>query len=266
MKSILSKEAAPVLEAVARDRMLLVFDFDGTLAPIVEAPILAEMRPSTRALLRLVGLMYPCAVVSGRSRADLLPRVGGVPLAAVIGNHGAEAGYGPVSRSLRRLVAGWVTRLDAELRGAPGVDLEDKGLSVAVHYRRAASRASARRLVLETARRLPDARVFGGRAVVNVVPAGAHDKGAAVAQLLSRVGRPTALYVGDDVTDEDAFRAKGIAVSIRVGRTHLSAAGYYLPAQHSIDELLRALVRVPRRMEGLGPQTEDFDRWIAADA
>jgi trehalose 6-phosphate phosphatase len=267
MKNILSREAAPLLEEVARDQMLLVFDFDGILAPIVEAPVLADMPPSTRALLRIVAGMYPCAVVSGRSRADLLPRVGGVPLAGVVGNHGAEAEYGlAVNRSLGRVVTGWIPALDARLRGVQGIEVEDKGLSIAIHYRRARSRAEARRAIHRAAEALAGARVFDGRAVVNVVPARADDKGAAVSKLLARFGRARALYVGDDTTDEDALRGQAIAVSIQVRRTRFSAAGYYLPSQKSIDELLRALVRARRKMEGRDDGTGVLDGWTAADA
>jgi trehalose 6-phosphate phosphatase len=267
MKNILSREAAPALEEVARDQMLLVFDFDGTLAPIVEAPVLADMPPSTRALLRTVAGMYPCAVVSGRSRADLLPRVGGVPLAGVVGNHGAEAEYGlAANRSLARVVAGWLPTLDARLRGVQGVEVEDKALSIAIHYRRARSRADAQRAIHRAAEGLVGARVFDGRAVVNVVPARADDKRVAVEKLLARFGRPRALYVGDDMTDESACSGRGIAVSIRVRRTRFPAAVYYLPSQKSIDELLRALVRARRKMEGLDETEEDTVRWVAADA
>ncbi len=254
MKAILSDEARETLEALARERALLVFDFDGTLAPIVERPADAALRPSTRALLRVASLLYPCAVVSGRARADLAPRLEGLPLVALVGNHGAEAGYGPVDQGPRRTVAGWAEALGVSLAGADGIEIEDKGLSVAVHYRRAPDRAAARHRVRAAAAALEGARIFGGRAVVNVAPADAPDKGAAVVEILHRIGWRRALYVGDDVTDEDAFGADGVEVSIRIGRTHASSARWYLPAQPDVDRLLAALVDARRRLDGLpGP-------------
>jgi trehalose 6-phosphate phosphatase len=259
MKNVL-QDCVTVLDEVAREGMLLVFDFDGTLAPIVDDPASAELRCSTRKLLRLASLLYPCAVLSGRARADLLTRLEGIPLVAVVGNHGAEAGFGPVERSLRAAVVAWKRAIEAHALAVPGVTVEDKGLSIAIHYRNAASRSAARRTLHGVAASLPGARVLGGRAVVNVVPAGTHDKGAAVAQLLGRTDRRRALFVGDGVADEDAFRSRSVAVGVRVGRTHLSAAQYYVPSQADVDELLRTLVRSRRRQDGLHEDVAGLER------
>ncbi len=263
MKPILSDEGRPVLQTIARERALLVFDFDGTLAPIVDVPELAEMRAETRALLRVTSLLYPCAVVSGRPRADVARRVEGVPLVAIVGNHGAEPGFGPVDRALRREVEGWARALQLALGGTPGVEVEEKGLSIGIHYRRAPDRSWARRLALAAASRLPDARVFAGRAIVNVAPAGSPDKGAAVAEILRRIGARGAVYVGDDVTDEDAFRDEAVAVGVRVGRTHASSATWYVPGQQDVDALLRGLVVARRRLDGAGECTDALLRAAA---
>lgn len=260
MRNILAAGGDEALREIARERPLLVFDFDGTLAPIVEEPERAAMRPATRTLLRIAGLMYPCAVVSGRRRADVLARLEGIPLVAVVGNHGAEAGFGPVDRSPRAEVERWLAALGRDLAELPGVHLEDKGLSVAVHYRCAPRRPEARRAILAAAGRIPEARVFGGKAVVNVVPRDAHDKGDAVGALLVRAGRRTAVFVGDDATDEDAFRCPAVDLGVRVGRWHGSTARYYIPAQADVDDLLRALVKARRRLDGLSEDIEGLER------
>jgi trehalose 6-phosphate phosphatase len=263
MKNILEEGLGPVWDEIAREQPLVVFDFDGTLAPIVERPGLACMRPSTRRLLRLVSLMFPCAVVSGRARADVLARLEGVPLLAVVGNHGAEPGFGPVDRTLRGMVEGWIARVGPRVSEIEGAFLEDKRFSIAIHYRSAAARSAARRAVLAAVRDLPGARVFGGHAVVNAVPVGSHDKGMAIGRLLQRLDRRAALYVGDDATDEDAFSSRHVAVSIRVGRTHRSAARYYVPGQSDVDELLRKLVRARRHADGLDDCIEGLERSVA---
>ncbi len=250
MTPILSQEGSRIFESLAHERALLVFDFDGTLAPVVDRPELAEMRPSTRSLLRVAALLYPCAVVSGRARPDLVRRVQGVPLLALVGNHGAEPGFGPVDRTARGAVVAWRDALARELRDERGVEIEDKGHSVAVHYRHAPHRAAARHHVLAAAGRLAGARIFGGRCVVNAVPVDASDKGLAVAEILRRIGWRTAAYVGDDATDEDAFGADAVEVSIRVGRWHRSAARWYLPRQGAIDDLLARLVLARRSLDG----------------
>lgn len=264
MKPILSDDAVGVLDALARERGLLVLDFDGTLAPIVERPADAAMRESTRGLLRVAALLYPCAVVSGRSRADLAPRLEGVPLLAVVGNHGAEAGFGPVDRSPRPAVTAWRERLQGLLAGVAGVEIEDKGLSLAIHYRRAPDPAATARRVRAAALTLEDVRVFGGHAVVNVAPAGAPDKGDAVAELLERIGPRAVLYAGDDVTDEDAFVSARVAVSVRVGRSDASRAAFYVPGQADVDALLAALVAARRRADGRGVRVEGLVRATSA--
>lgn len=260
MRNILAEESSTVLDAIAHERLPLVFDFDGTLAPLVDDPSAARMDESTRALLRLVCLLHPCAVISGRSRADVTHRLEGIPLVAIIGNHGAEAGRGPIDQSDRALVAGWCEQARRALAGVEGVEVEDKGLSLAIHFRKAASPDVAERAITAAAKTLKGARLFRGHAVVNVVPPHLHDKGVALAGVLSRIGRDRAMYVGDDTTDEDAFRSKAVQVSVRVGPAPSSAAAYYVPTQADVDELLRALIRARRRQDGLSEQFDGLER------
>ncbi len=256
---LLAPASRAALAALAHDRALLAFDFDGTLAPIVDEPAGARMRPDTRALLRVAALLYPCVVVSGRSRADLAPRLSGIPLVAWVGNHGAEAGFGPVDRSPRATVLSWRAALAARLGDLTGVEIEDKGLSIAIDYRRAADPEAAEREIRAAADGLDGARVFGGLRVVNAVPADAPTKGDAIAELLERSGCRTALYVGDDVTDEDAFRARGI-VGVRIGASDESAAAYRLASQAGIDDLLRLLVEERSRLDGVRARAESLAR------
>jgi trehalose 6-phosphate phosphatase len=254
MKAILSAEGHGVIEELAARHALLAFDFDGTLAPLVADRAAAGVPVTTRRLLRALSLFYPCAVVSGRARSDVAVRLERIPLFAIVGNHGAEAGFGRLDRTRRARVLCWVRTLKKDLSLVPGVEIEDKGFSVAVHYRHVPSRAAARALVTAVASSLEGARVLGGRAVVNVVPRDAPDKRAAVKELLWRAGRRPVLYVGDDRTDEDVF---GWAeVSVRVGRTARSAARWYVAAQGAIDDLLRALLAARTRHDGLGDRAE----------
>lgn len=263
MKSILEPEWEATLDELARGEVLVAFDFDGTLAPIVPDPPRATMAPSTWALLRVVALHYPTAVVSGRSRADLAPRVARVPLVATIGSHGAEAGFGPVDLALRRRVAAWREAIREPVEALRGVHVEDNGFSLSIHYRHAPCRAFARRSIMAAVSPLPDARVVLGRAVVTVAPADAPDKGEALAELVGRAHCARAMFVGDDRTDEDAFRAEPVALAVRVGRTGRTAAHAYLPDQPAIDELLRRLVRARRRAQGLEGDTQGLERLLA---
>ena len=92
MKRILAAANVDVLAQFAWSKVLLAFDFDGTLAPIVEDRDEAHMRDSTSELFERVCRLYPCAVISGRSRDDVVRRVNGAPLRYVMGNHGLEPG------------------------------------------------------------------------------------------------------------------------------------------------------------------------------
>lgn len=243
MKPILARAERATLARFARGRLLVAFDYDGTLAPIVGNPERAAMRAGTRALLRRVAALYPCVVISGRSRRDLLRRLRGLGVIQAIGSHGGEPS--PRSRELRARVGRWRASLARRLRGHAGVTIEDKGLSLAIHYRRARDRGRAREAIRAAASRLARARIVGGKCVVNVVARGAPHKGTALAAERRRLRCLTALYVGDDETDEDVFSLPDRRqLGIRVGRVPGSRARYYLRGQRQVDRLLETLIRL----------------------
>src|SRR5262249_12534782 len=135
---------------------------------------------------------------------DVAGHLSGVGVRAIAGNHGAELpGFDAApSHDVRR----WCGSLVEALEGAPGIVIEEKRLSLAVHYRAAPDKARARRAVLAAARALDAVRIIGGKDIVNVMPAGARHKGLALEELLRGEDCEQALYVGDDETDEDVFR------------------------------------------------------------
>lgn len=243
MRHLLAAAHRAVLERFAWSQGLLALDFDGTLAPIAPRPEAAAMRPSTRALLARAARLYPCVVISGRARADAARRLAGVPVRAVIGNHGAEEARTPGRRPT--VVRRWRAELERRLAHVSGVVIEDKRLSLAVHYRACRRRREARAAILDAASSLGPLRLVGGKQVLNLLPAGAPHKGMALERARARLGCDTALYVGDDDTDEDVFSLDqpGRLIGVRVGVRRGSAAAYYLRSQREIDDLLRALVR-----------------------
>ncbi len=263
MRNILESVHAQALDDIARQDVVLGLDFDGTLAPIVDDPAQARMSERTGALLRLVALLYPTVVISGRSRADLAPRLARIPLVALVGSHGAEPGFGPIDLSTRRLVSSWAKAIRQPVETLRGVHVEDNGFSLSIHYRHAPSRAFARRAITAAAQALPAARLIHGRAVVTVAPAGAPDKGQALEAVLDRTGRSRAVFVGDDRTDEDAFRSPGVVLAIRVGRTSRTSASAYVPRQADVDALLRRLADARRRAQGLRSDTLALERLLA---
>lgn len=242
MKHILARGALELLAQIAWSHSLLAFDFDGTLAPIVPDRAAARMRPATAALLGRLCRQYPCAIISGRSVADLASHLGPIRFKYVIGNHGLEPGAS--IESFAHDVAVVRPQLARALGSLQGVEIEDKRYSLAVHYRRSRQKVATCRAIYAAVRALfIPMRIVAGKLVVNVIPESAPHKGDALVRLRDLEGADTALYLGDDVTDEDVFEIDqpGRLLSIRVGHSRSSAAPYYLRNQHEVDALLGAL-------------------------
>jgi trehalose 6-phosphate phosphatase len=232
---------APILRALARSRVLLAFDYDGVLAPLVTAPDGRTMRPATARLLARVAERYPVAVVSGRAWQDLV-RLVPTPGVVAVGNHGFEVGRPtPVPRRVVSRVAGWERDLGRRLAGTPGWHVEHKRSTLSVHYGLLRSWRPVERAVHAAAEALPGARLLPGKKVLNLLPADFPTKGDAVRTLLRRMRLDVALFVGDDRTDEDVFRiGPPTVVGVRVG-PGATAAPHRLRSQDDVDRLLRRL-------------------------
>lgn len=239
---ILAKRHRGTLMTFALSNVMLVFDYDGTLAPIAPTPARARMRATTRRLLKRASISYPCVVISGRSLDDIARQMADIPLWNVAGNHGVEP-WG-ATRAYASRVHDWATILGGRLSSRDGVIVENKGYSVALHYRNARDRRAARRAIDEAVSTIQGARIVGGKASVNLVPRGAPHKGVALERARRLLVCDTAIYVGDDQTDEDAFGAAPSTrlLSIRVGRARGTRARYHLRNQHEIDGLLQTLI------------------------
>jgi trehalose 6-phosphate phosphatase len=190
-------------------RAAVLLDVDGTLAPIVERPELASVPEETRAeLRRLVGRYALVAGVTGRTSADAAGLVG-VDGIEFVGVHGLE---------LAPEAARWREAL-RPFAAEPWPWVEDKGLSVSLHWRQAEDEEAAERQLQEVAARAAAAGLDPrwGRKVLELRPPVAVDKGTAVRALLEVHGLGRALYAGDDTTDLDAFRGlDGLEVAVRV--------------------------------------------------
>jgi trehalose 6-phosphate phosphatase len=235
-------------------KVLLAFDYDGVLAPIVKDPAGAVMRARTRALLARVVRRYPVAVVSGRAWKDTHRFVGDL-VPTVVGNHGYELGQ-PVAvpAEVLRQVRAWRRRLEASLAGVPGVHFEDKRSTLAVHYGLTRAWRRSGRAVYEAANQLEGTRLIPGKKVLNVLPHDFPSKGDAVRALVARLGLDAALYVGDDVTDEDVFAVgPPLVFGVHVGEGP-TLAEWRLRTQEDVDVLLRLLAEARER--GAPPRRE----------
>ena len=239
-------------------RLVLLLDFDGTLAPIVERPELAAMPDATRrALDRLRALPgVEAAVVSGRGLADVRERAA-IPGIAYAGNHGMEIhGPGidrthPEAAAARPVLERAARDLVDAVSGIPGAFVEDKELTLSVHFRmvprdRVDELHGIIRRVVDP---LAGVHLTAGKEVIEVRPNVDWNKGKAVLFLLEQMRPPAGapvLYFGDDRTDEDAFRAlgengsgEGILVDEHPPET--SAASSYVREPADVGQVFAAL-------------------------
>lgn len=244
MRHLFSAEGDAAIARLMSLRPLLAFDFDGTLAALVPRPDDARMAMPLARRLALLARRGPVAVISGRSVSDVRSRLGFEP-AYVVGNHGAEglgwAGPCPGLQALRERAAHSAAALQAA-----GVQLEDKGLSLALHYRLAPQRERALHCIQALLSDLPaDLRCFGGKFVVNLVPAQAPDKGDAAVALLQASACGSLFFVGDDVNDEPVFERAGPEwLTVRIGRAEgQSRARFFLDSQAEMGLLLDRLLQ-----------------------
>ncbi len=245
MKHLFSPEGEAALIAAMKRRPLLAFDFDGTLAPIVARPDDAKVPMPVARRLKALSSGLNIAIISGRSVHDVLGRLHFEPT-YVIGNHGAEDPARPQSDVHAHALDELRMRLHSlrDMWQQLGITLEDKGASMALHYRLARDRSAAAGAIADVLADLnPDLRSFGGKCVVNVVAKSANDKAQALAELVERSQASGAVFVGDDVNDEPVF-ARGEAnwLTVRVGRDDPgSQAQYFLDSVSDLPAMLEIM-------------------------
>ncbi|MDO8530951.1 MAG: trehalose-phosphatase [Dehalococcoidia bacterium] len=268
MQSALS---APVWSSLRKrlsrtSRVLLALDFDGTLAPIVEDPTQAAIPPRTLALLRALAERpdYRIAIVSGRALTDVRRRVE-IPRAIYGGNHGLEVEIegrlwmAPGAEEASGAVQEAGKALGEKLKRLHGVVLENKGISISVHYRQApvGVKQTCLRLcgqALDPFVAMRKVNVLQGKEVVEVQPALPWDKGACLRHLAKLslsgdYGPGVCIFLGDDTFDEPAFRAVRDmgGIGIFIGEKADSAAAFFLPSTTSVEIFLRRLVSISRK-------------------
>ncbi|MGH6622584.1 MAG: trehalose-phosphatase [Burkholderiaceae bacterium] len=249
MKHLLSPEGRAALQSLAEAKALLAFDFDGTLAPIVNQPDRARAAIGVdRRIVQLTRLAR-VAVISGRSLADLLARIPTeIPLC--IGNHGAEGLADDVdTRKMHQVSRQWLEQLRPTLANAQdveGVVIEDKGPTLSLHFRLARDRAGMADRLSAIARQLePAPRVIGGKFVLNLLPPEAPTKFEALTRLVRIEQADRVLFVGDDQTDELVFaQAPDQWITVRVDYDRSSQARFFVHQQSEIAILLDCLLSV----------------------
>ncbi len=252
MKYFFQENPRKLLRSFSYSNCLIALDFDGTLAPIVSDPDKAGCSPKVKSHLKELKALYPLAIISGRSLTDLRKRVpDGITL---IGNHGLE-GLPTKKNSLDRLNAlskEWTEEFQKRRTlNELGITLENKTYSLALHFRNSNQKQKAKSAILEFVAGLrPQPRIILGKSVVNILPAGAPHKGVALLELMKQFEVDTAIYIGDDDTDEDIFSLPDERIlSVRVGLKRESFAQFYLKRQNEVSRLLKEIIGLRKRAE-----------------
>lgn len=255
--------AAPSLREriAAAPQVALFLDYDGTLTPIVKHPSRARLSAGVAQLLRRLAALPGVwvALVSGRALEELrrMVKIGGL---CYVGNHGLELKgprmryVNPAARRCRPALRRIAAELRPQVRRINGAWLEDKGLTLTVHYRRVdpAEKILVRNGFYGVVRPYQEkgqVRVTAGKEVLEVRPPVRWDKGTMVRWLLARREAVTGaevlpVYVGDDVTDEDAFGALGRrGITVAVGpASPLTEAVYVVKSPSEVKRFLALIV------------------------
>ena len=209
----------------ARRPLLIASDYDGVLARLRDDPSAAVPEPGVAEVLARLAAAegVTVALVSGRGVADLQTTSGLTGPYRWVGSHGAEFD-GPLTGELADRRDALASRLSPVVAGTAGARLEVKPASVAVHVRQVRDRDAAGKLLAQ-AQALADSSLTlkPGKDVLELAVTDA-DKGTALRRLISEHGTPAALYLGDDLTDEDGFRALGPDdLTVKIGQGPTSA-------------------------------------------
>lgn len=234
--------------------LFLFLDYDGTLTPIVKTPKDAVIPVKNRTLLdRLRDKPnLRLAIISGRALSDVVKRVGirGIIYA---GNHGLEIqGPGirftaPMTNSIKKAVRDLNEKLKAEYSRFKGVFVEDKGLTVSVHYRLADTKDFNRISSIFNKNTAPyiesgRIRIGTGKKVFEIKPNIKWDKGDVVSWFISTHKDTVPIYLGDDITDDDAFKVlKRKGLTVFVGKPRRLNAEYYLKNTREVTGFLKQI-------------------------
>jgi trehalose 6-phosphate phosphatase len=252
MKYLFTSPGSKVLESLTFTKTLYAFDFDGTLAPIASTPDEVKLSATTNNLLKSLAEIVPLAIISGRSISDLKKCMDFTP-EYLIGNHGLEGlSLRADSASLAESICNsWKKQLEKNWEFEPGVFIEDKTYSIAIHYRRSRNKKNVKHLLYEKLEILdPAPRLVLGKCVMNLIPPGAPHKGVALLELMKWLDLKCAFYVGDDDTDEDVFSLPDDSIiTTRVGQKRTSQAQYFIKRQNEVNQLLKYILKQAQKCQ-----------------
>jgi len=255
------REKKKMAKVINAKRLFIFLDYDGTCTPIVSTPQQAVLPASMRKTIRELTDHYKIGIVSGRSIEDVRSRVD-IDNIYYAGSHGFEV-VDPLGKSIvnkdakrvRRILDQVYRKLKERLRNIPGALVEHVKFSISAHYRLVSSHhfPFVKRAVDDVLKQYKSLRKTTGKKVFEIRPKSNWDKGKAVNLILRLLGfdkkRGMVIYIGDDVTDEDAFRiTRQKGIGIRVASEHKPTLAHYVVKNPSeVKEVLEFLIDLKRK-------------------
>ena len=237
-------------------KVVFFLDYDGTLTPIVDRPDLAVLSQEMREVITKLSKKYTTAIVSGRMREDVENLVG-IKGLFYAGSHGFDIVgpnftlVQPEAKELIPLVDKVTKYFYEQLGNVPGLLVEEKKFSVAVHYRLVDEKKhfeQIKKCVTEKVKSLPQLRLMHGKKVFEILPSIDWDKGKAVRWIMKAFNldwdEVVAVYIGDDTTDEDAFRmvaTRGVGVLV-ASKLKSSSATYQLNSPEDAKDFFKRMI------------------------
>ncbi len=238
------------------NRIILLLDYDGTLVPIKKTPSQAVLPKATLDLLRHLNKKsnVKLVVVTGRAHSDiknLLP----LRKILIVSNHGFQISGEEIKWLHPELIKDIpylkdiYKSLKKELKNISGIMVEDKKLTLTIHFRSVENRSISviRKTTDKIMQKYPSKFILTkGKKIFEVRPNINWNKGKAVQKILEMIlnqkNKPNIIYIGDDKTDEDAFRIlSNNAITIRVGRSKVSFAKFYVNNTHDVKVFLNKI-------------------------
>ncbi|MFW6134729.1 MAG: trehalose-phosphatase [Elusimicrobiota bacterium] len=244
--------------------MVFFLDYDGTLTPIVESPELAVITKEMKLTVEKLAKIHTIAIVSGRMREDVQKLVG-IKGIFYAGSHGFDIkGPGgftmihPVAKKTIPLVTNIIKQLKEKLKDTDGALVEEKKFSVAVHYRKVNKLEDLQYIegiVENIVQKYDELRLLKGKKVFEILPNIDWDKGKAVRWIMNAFKMPwertSAFYIGDDTTDEYAFRAiitRGTAILVTDEPSKHSVADFQLQSPKEVKKFFEQVIAISKKL------------------
>lgn len=254
----------PGKSVINTDKKLVFFlDYDGTLTPIVESPELAIIKEAMKQTVKKLATIHTVAVVSGRMREDVQNLLG-IQGIFYAGSHGFDikgpGGFAmihPLAKRTIPLITKITKQLKEKLQNFEGVLIEEKKFSMAAHYRKVKNQEDLQHIkiiVNEIIQKYDELRLLKGKKVFEILPNIDWDKGKAIRWIMNALKIPwettSTLYIGDDTTDEYAFRAvstRGTAMLVTDDPSKPSAADFQLESPEEVKQFFEKVIAISKK-------------------